>query len=423
MEPVGLGVPMIEYRNEQSDLLVISSASGKPFDQIPPIPLGTYYSYAFSPDRKTLAVVSSGQLHIIDISSWKDRTSDVDLRGPINAVVYSQDGSLLALAGGVPDWDLRIVDTKSGMVTASAQTGFSIRNLKFTTDGKALMVYGPHLADTGIAANAGVSVGVPRAALFAVSDLSLLWSIELVGIRDGTFPKKADTANTQDIYQPGAAWHFEPGSVFAPDNDILYLVHGDKDKLTTVDFANRKVSTIAIHVEMSWLDQLLALTAGVAHAKGMDGTTKQAVISPDGKFLFVGGNTEVVTQQANGKNWDITDTALGLQVIAVKDGTLVDKMDTEASPLRLSPGGKQVFLIGWKDGRPWTDVYDISSKSIIKHLDGIYLIPTRRLDGKPILVSTYTSSNVSYTTLIDPNTWGTVREWKGTDNIGWLIDP
>ena len=155
----------------------------------------------------------------------------------------------------------------------------------------------------------------------------------------------------------------------------------------------------------------------------MDGTTKQAVISPDGKFLFVGGNTEAVTQQANGENWDITDTALGLQVIAVKDGTLVKKIDTEAFPFRLSPDGRQVFLTGWKDGRPWTDVYDISSKSIIKHLDGMYLIPTRRLDGKPILVSTYTSSNVSYTTLIDPDTWGTVREWKGTDNIGGLIDP
>jgi hypothetical protein len=286
------------------------------------------------------------------------------------------------------------------------------------------MVYGPHLANSGEAANAGVSVGAPQVALFAVSDLSLLWSVELTGIRDGTFPKKADTANTQDIYQPGAASHFEPGVAFAPENDTLYLVHGDKDKLTTVDFANRKVSTVDIHINTSWLDQLLALTAGVAYAKGMDGTTKQAVISPDGKFLFVGGYTEAVTQQVNSTDWNITDTSLGLQVIAVKDGTLVEKIDIEASPFYLSLHGRQIFLTGWNNGIPWTDIFDMSSRRIIKHLDGIYLIPTRRLDGKAILVSTKTSSNnVSETTLIDPDTWAIISEWKGTDNAGWLMDP
>jgi len=415
---------VIEYLNEQNELLIVSSVTGKPFGKFPPITLGTYYNYAFSLDGKTLAVVSSAQLYLIDLPSWEYRTYDVDLHGPISSVVYSPDRTLLALASGLPGGELRVVDTRSGEVRASTQVGFSIRNVKFTTDGKAVMVYGPQLASTGIASNAGVSIGVPKAALYAISDLSLLWSAELNGIRDGTFPKKASTANTQDIYQPGAAWHYEPGIAFAPNTDILYVVHGDKDKLTTVDFTNEKVSTVNVQVKTSWFDQLLALTAGVAHAKGMDGTVKQAVISPDGKFLFVAGNTEVVTQQANGNNWDVTDTSIGLQVIDPKDGTLVNKMSTDVSSVRLSPDSRQLFLTGWNKGIPWTDVYDISSKSIIKHFDGIYLIPSRRLDGKAILISINTiSSNVSYTTLIDPDTWATVSEWKGTDNVGWLIGP
>jgi len=427
-EPVGVGAPVIEYLNEQSKLLVISSVTGKPFDTFAPIPLGYNYNYAFAPDGRTLALVSDAQLYLIDLPSWKYRTSDVGLHGWISSVVYSPDGTLLALASDGSDGALRVVDAKSGEVEASAQAGFSIRNIKFTTDGKAIMVYGPHLASTGVAANAGVSVGAPKAALFDLSDLSVLWSVELTGIRDGTFPKKADTANTQDIYQPGAAWHYEPGIAFAPNRDVLYLVHGDEDKLTTVDFAHQKVSTVDIHVKTSWLDQLMALTAGVAHAKGMDGTTKRAIISPDGKFLFVSGNTEIVTQQANSNNWDVTDTSIGLQMIAVDDGTLVEKIETEASPAWLSSDGKQIFLSGWKRntsyGTPWTDVYDISSRSIVKHFDGLYLFPTRRIDGKVILVSSNAiDENLSYMASVEPDTWAIMGEWKEPANVSWLIGP
>ena len=424
-EPVGVGVPVIEYLNERSVLLVISSVTGKVFDAFTPIPLGENYNYAFAPDGHTLALVSNAQLYLIDLPSWKISIFVVGLYG---SPFYSPDGTLLALASSGSDGTLRVVDARSGEVKASAQAGFSIRNVKFTTDGNAIMAYGPQLASTGIAANAGVSVGAPKAALFAVSDLSVLWAVELDDIRDGVFPKKADTANTQDIYQPGAAWFFAPGIVFSPDLDILYLVHGDEDKLTTVDFTNRKVTTVGVRAKIGWLDQLMALTAGVAHAKGMDGTIKHALISPDGKFLFVGGNTEVVTQQANG-NWDITDTPIGPQVIATEDGTLVDKIDTEASPAWLSPDGSQVFLTGWKinnnyGGTSWTDVYDISTRNIVKHLDGVYLIPARRMDGKVILASNGTFSNsVNQMAVIDPDSWTITSEWKGPVDVGWLIGP
>lgn len=420
-ELVGVGVPVIEYLNEQSELLVISSVTGEVFDAFTPIPLGENYDYAFAPDRHTMALVSNARLYLIDLPSWKYHIS---VEGLYSAPFYSPDGSMLALAGGDSEGTLRLVDTKSGQVKATAQAGFSIRKVKFTTDGTGIMVYGPHLASNGAAANAAVSIGAPKAALFNLSDLSLLWSVGLDAVLDGIFPKKADA---QDIYQPGAAWYYEPGIAFSPNSDKLYLVHGDEDKLTTVDFIGRKVKTVDVHIKTSWLDQFLALTAGVAHAKGMDGTIKHAVISPDGKFLFVGGTTEVVTQQANG-NWDVTDTAIGLQVIAVKDGTLVDQIDTEASPAWLSHDGKQVFLTGWKInnsyGTPWTDVYDISSRSIVKHLDSVFLIPTRRIDGKAILASSNTiSSNVSYMTLVDPDTWATVNEWNDKVDVGWLLDP
>jgi hypothetical protein len=308
---------------------------------------------------------------------------------------------------------------------ASTRSEFSIRNLRFTTDGQALMAYGPQLAGTGIAASTGVSVDVPKAALYAVSDLSLLWSVKLKGIRDGVFPKKTETANTPNLYQPGAAWYFQPAVAFAPGEDRLYLVHGDQDKLTTVDFSARHVATVDLQARTGWLDRLLALTAGVAHAKGMDGTTKQAVISPDGNFLFVVGNTETVTPPANGIDWNVTDTPIGLQIISPQDGTLLEELDTAASLVRFTADGKQLLLIGWGDhGRPFTDVYDLSSRSITKHLDGMYLVPTRRLDGTALLASSgFLDGYVTNVTLLDPLTWATTGKWQGPGDVGWLMVP
>ncbi len=48
-EPVGVGVPAIEYVNQANKLLVISSITGKALDAFTPIPLGGSYSYIFVP--------------------------------------------------------------------------------------------------------------------------------------------------------------------------------------------------------------------------------------------------------------------------------------------------------------------------------------------------------------------------------------
>ena len=226
-EPAGVGVPVINYTNTGNQLIVVSSVTGKTLDAFIPISLGTYYNYAFSPDRRTLAVASAAQLYLIELPSWKVHTSDVGLHGVVSSVVYSPDGNLLALTSGGPEGYLRIADATSGEVKAGGTAGFTIRKAQFTSNGKALMLYGPQLAKSGPFFNAGVSTGAPRAALMSVPDLKLLWSVELNDVRDGTFPKRPDMPNTQDIYQPGAAWHFEPGIAFAPGRDLLYAVHGD----------------------------------------------------------------------------------------------------------------------------------------------------------------------------------------------------
>src|ERR1051325_6793678 len=86
LEPIGVGVPVIQYIKGQSALSVVSSLTGKPFDEFDSMPLGYYNNYAFSPDHKTLAVVSNAQLHLISLPSWEDRTVAIDLHGPLSSV-------------------------------------------------------------------------------------------------------------------------------------------------------------------------------------------------------------------------------------------------------------------------------------------------------------------------------------------------
>jgi DNA-binding beta-propeller fold protein YncE len=424
-EPISSAALALEFTHEQNNLIVVSSATGKRFDAFAPIELGQNYSYTFSSDGRTLALVSNGQLYFIDLPSWKYRSYDVGLHGWLSAIMYSPDQTLLALASGDSDNNLHIVNTTTGAVTATAKVGFAIRQIKFTADGKALMVYGPQLAKTGVAANAGVSVGDPKVALLALPDLSRLWLIELSGIRHGTFPKKADSTITEDIYHPGAATHYEPGIAFSPNENILYLIHGDEDKLTTVNFADRKINTVDIKAPTTWLDRLLALTADPASAKGMDGTTKQAVISPDGKYLYVVGSSETFSASTNG-DANMSQAFLGLQVISTEDGTLVDHQALDAYQTMLSPDRKYILLTGWNNvgaGIPWMDIYGMASHSILKHIDHVTATLIHRLDGEVALISNeYFNNDTCRVAMIDPSTWTMGGGWQG-NCINWLTTP
>ncbi|MGZ6317373.1 MAG: hypothetical protein ACXWNQ_08945, partial [Anaerolineales bacterium] len=109
-----------------------------------------------------------------------------------------------------------------------------------------------------------------------------------------------------------------------------------------------------------------------------------------------------------------------------QDGTLMDQKGSEAYSLALSPDGRQVLLSGWGSNAPaaWTEVYDLASKSIIKHMNSADLVPTRRLDGKALAASSsFISDNLCEISTVDLHTWATVGKWKQATCIDWLVDP
>ena len=421
-----------EWKGPSGGILLfpLDPASGTALPGYTSISLGQTYFYAFSPDRRTLATMISpsdyafiGNLLLIDLAAWKTRKIELKLHGWVRAMVFSPDGGRLAIAYGDDNSTLAIFDLEQGVITTQKQMDSVITRLKFTTDGESLMLYGAAIQNDFTENE--TRAGSPQVSLLDAADLTPRWSARLEGVRDGIFPKdeKATPTATQLDFQ--AMYYLSPGVAFAPDREALYVVHADSEQLTTVDFDAQKVETIEIQPKLSWFERLLSLTAGVAHAKVADGTSKSVVVSPDGQFLYIVGVHYESSQDLQG-NSQISQIPLGLEVIQTSDGSRIAHLETDAADLSLSPDGRFIYLRNWNSGDdqfnvPWTAVFDTSSRQILTRKTGLYASPALRINGEPLLVSTYslaeTLNRMSISQLEDLSM---LSEWTGPDYIAWL---
>ncbi|MCI0555856.1 MAG: WD40 repeat domain-containing protein, partial [Anaerolineae bacterium] len=304
----------VEWKGPKGNqLFPLDPATGTALPDYSPISLGQSYSYAFSPDRRTLAAVVfpndaiyHGNLLLVDLPTWKTQTFELKTNGWVSSIVFSPDGKWLAMSQSESTFELTIFDLKQGVVAAHSEEDFLITRMKFTENSESLMLYGM-VIENRYTENE-MSAGAPYVKLLDADDLSPRWSVELEGVRDGVYP--TDETVAIDYNQPGTAMYLAPALAFAPNRDVLHVVHADSDHLTTVDFSTQKVATVKIQDQLSWFERLLSLTAGVAHAKVADGTSKQAVISPDGQFLYVVGMHNESLQGQQG-NWQMNQTPLG----------------------------------------------------------------------------------------------------------------
>jgi hypothetical protein len=246
-----------------------------------------------------------------------------------------------------------------------------------------------------------------------VADLRIEWTLPLPSIKDGQYQVAEGNG-------PGAYVWWTPAVVPSPDRQMLYIVHADEDKLTTVDFARQAATTVEIGPARSWLEQFLTLGTGVAHAKTLDGTRKHAALSSDGTRLYVVGETGKSTQDAN-QEWQFTQTPLNMQIVDATTGVEIAQLETQATEISLSPDGMQVFLRGWdKIGAPWTDVLDTGRLEVVAHLIGRYIIPARQIDGQPILLGSDTHTGHTTLTVLEAQSLREIQVWSIPAYAAWL---
>jgi hypothetical protein len=387
-----------------------------------PIPIGAHFYQASTLDRSQLAFVgfsssekpTGGSLLLVDLQRWSAHSTPLDLDGGVTAHSLSPDGRFLALAVGDRESRVILIDLEKQAITAQQGLDFLASRLNYASDGSELYVYGTPIKDRFTVNES--AAGPPKVVMLEAGDLGLLWSVELTGVRDGIYPKEEVTEESPDLHQPGAAVYDLPGVVFAPDRDALYIVHSALDKLTSVDFTARQVETMDIRPQLSWLERLLWLTAGVAKAKVAEGASLRAQVSPDGKLLYVvGSKQELVETSPEETMYEMT--ALGLQVIRIADGTILDRLDSQANDLAISTDGDRLYLHTWKERGSETQVVSSRDLEVVAELEGS-LAPVMRMSGEVLLASTdWISSVKSRMLIVDPQSLAVMAEWNGPHTI------
>jgi hypothetical protein len=407
-------------------LTPVDPLSGQALCDYQPVSTGLSPSHTFAANKgfaQTLALVvshrddhSDGILHLFDLRNWQGQVTNIEIPSWVIAMTFNPQGTRLTVVypeSGMEEgvWSNRsrmiVIDVAARQVVARTVLPLTPRLLAFSEDGASLMVYGVTNQD-----GSGLS-GEAQALLLDAGNLEVIWELALEAVADGQ--TRLYTSDGTEEY----VW-WGPAAVLSPKHQALFIVHADEDQLTSVDFSKRSLDTVEIQPQLSWFERLLSLTAGVARAKVVDGTSKQAVLSEDGERLYVVGQTSDTWQDENG-NWQFSQTPLGLLVVDVRTGTEIARLDTEATELDLSPDGGHLYLRGWSGSGAWTEIVDLEKLQFVNRLVGRRLIPADRLNGEPVLLSSHSNSG-SQTSLavFDPESLDEIKKWWVRGYAEWV---
>ena len=409
-------------------LYPIVPESGEALPGYDPISIRAHFYQAASPERNQMAFIVyesskkpiGASLLLVDPLRWTAQLTPLELDGGVTAHSFSPDGGWLALALGDRESRVVVIDLDQQAITARVELDFRASRMKYALDGKSVFVYGTPVKDRFTVNES--AAGPPQAVLLDAKDLSLQWSEDLTGVRDGIYPKEGSPDEDIDLHQPGAAVYDLPGVVFAPERDALYIVHSALDKLTTVDYAARQIETVDVRPALSWFERMLWLTAGVAKAKVAEGAALRAQASPDGKLIYVIGSKQVLVEsKSNDTMYELE--SFGLQVIRVADGRILDRLDSQSNDLAISTDGEHLYLHTWKERGSETEVVRTGDLKVVARQEGI-LAPVTRLNGKALLASTdWISSVKSRMLIVDPESLSVLAEWSGSEHAIFVGTP
>jgi hypothetical protein len=160
-------------------------------------------------------------------------------------------------------------------------------------------------------------------------------SFRLSRMRAGQVKEEASAA--EDPYR-----NIRPGIAWDVPRSRLFLVDAVRDEIAVIDLASASLrGPFEIRVRRTFVDRLLDLISVPAAAKMQASTQRRAVVSPDGRRLFLTGlRSDVVGTPAREQV-----TPLGLQVVDTTDWTEVARADITANVLVFPPDGRPLMAV------------------------------------------------------------------------------
>ncbi len=312
-----------------------------------PINFGHHYTYAASPDRKTLAVITwpsgsdnaGGALHLIDLKTWTATPTDLHFDDYIGSLTFGADGKTLYWTmpathdpahGMSRDYQLYRYDLDSRQSSVVTQFPSSFMPWEQQTillsTGK-VAIFGVPTDPNNLAEDA------PHVLIVDLTRHSITADVQLDGMKAGQFhenvtPSAQGESGQYVMYNPGLVWDLE--------RNLLYVAHADEDKVTVVDLVQQAVTQQTYirpqHSFLEWLSALLVLTV---EAKGGPEMGTRAMLSRDGKRLYVfSQDTEAGLLRAT-----------KLRVISTNGMREINYIDDLLTDFTLTPDGKSLLVI------------------------------------------------------------------------------
>ena len=214
--------------------------------------------------------------------------------------------------------------------------------------------------------------------------------VTVVNVRSGEIEAEIEISGML-IGQPGhllgdttmyASYH--PATALSADGSRLYVVDPVEDSVRVVDLETLTAGApIDFGEKRSSLSRfgswLASQVIGTAHAKGNPTYSRQAQVTPDGRYLVISGTQahEEETEDAN-RRW--TDRPAGLVVIDLETMEVVLR-EPDVAWLNLSPDGRRVLATGYYYDETLMDedglgglvafglkVIDLQSLDVVAHL-------------------------------------------------------
>ncbi|TME97537.1 MAG: hypothetical protein E6I40_01390 [Chloroflexi bacterium] len=337
-------------RGRLVDPRTLSDVAGKPV-----LSFGHNYTAVTAPDGRTLAAVlwpggsanRGGVLHLFDLASWTDRATAVTFDDHVSQLFFAPDGRHLywvrpgPMAGEPmlnPDPGVYRYDLASDSQSRVAELPAAFLPLSAALAGERLAIVGW---------TTGGKIGPSRNTEVYVVDLrgGTVVKRELGGVRAGQVQDLAAFDDVRNV-MPAVAWDLPRGRAF--------VVDAEQDRVAIVDLASATVrGPTAIRPRRSLVDRILDLISTPAAAKAQASTQRVAVVSADGRRLYVSGlRIDLPSADREGNV-----TPLDLLAVDTMDLAEIGRMDVAGTDLALTHDGQRLLILTnrFPTGQPWTD--------------------------------------------------------------------